>query len=128
MASSPAGTGVRSGCLAIRQKKRSDSRSPSLFRPDRLEEEPKIIARLKKGERVDHFETVRARKDGSLIDISLTISPDTATPAAKSSGPQSRQRHHRNKKMPWLSCAGQTPYSNNLRTQRATTCRNHCVP
>jgi PAS domain S-box-containing protein len=42
---------------------------------DRLDEEPKILARLRKGERVDHFETVRKRKDGTLVDISLTISP-----------------------------------------------------
>jgi PAS domain S-box-containing protein len=46
-----------------------------LIPPDRLEEEPEILARLKRGERVDHFETVRRRKDGSLVDISLTISP-----------------------------------------------------
>lgn len=43
--------------------------------PDRLEEEPNILGRLRRGERVDHFETVRRRKDGRLIDISLTISP-----------------------------------------------------
>jgi len=43
--------------------------------PDRLDEEPKIIERLKRGERVDHFETIRMRKDGSSLDISLTISP-----------------------------------------------------
>jgi PAS domain S-box-containing protein len=42
---------------------------------DRKEEEPDILARLGKGERVDHFETVRRRKDGSLVEISLTISP-----------------------------------------------------
>jgi PAS domain S-box-containing protein len=42
---------------------------------DRVEEEPKIVERLKRGERVDHFETVRRRKDGTLIDLSLTISP-----------------------------------------------------
>ena len=41
----------------------------------REDEEPGILARIRKGERVDHFETVRRRKDGSLIDISLTISP-----------------------------------------------------
>ncbi len=46
-----------------------------LIPPDRLEEEPEIISRLKRGERVHRFETVRRRKDGSLIDISLTISP-----------------------------------------------------
>lgn len=42
---------------------------------DRLDEEPAIIARIQAGERVDHFETVRRRKDSVLIDISLTISP-----------------------------------------------------
>ncbi len=46
-----------------------------LIPPDRQQEEPRIIARLKAGERVDHFETLRRRKDGSLLDISLTISP-----------------------------------------------------
>ena len=46
-----------------------------LIPPDRLGEEPEILARIRRGERVDHFETVRRRKDGSLVDISLTISP-----------------------------------------------------
>jgi two-component system, chemotaxis family, CheB/CheR fusion protein len=46
-----------------------------LIPPDRQHEEPEILARLKRGERVDHFETVRVSKDGSLLDISLTISP-----------------------------------------------------
>ena len=46
-----------------------------LIPPDRLDEEPNILARLKRGERVDHFETIRRKKDGTLIDISLTISP-----------------------------------------------------
>jgi PAS domain S-box-containing protein len=46
-----------------------------LIPPDRLDEEPRILQRIRKGERVDHFETVRRRKDGSRIDISLTISP-----------------------------------------------------
>jgi PAS domain S-box-containing protein len=42
---------------------------------DRRQEEVTIIERLKRGERVDHFETVRVRKDGTPLDISLTISP-----------------------------------------------------
>src|ERR1051325_5437065 len=46
-----------------------------LIPPDRLHEEPKILEQLKRGERVNHFETIRMRKDGSLLDISLTISP-----------------------------------------------------
>jgi len=43
--------------------------------PDRYEEEPAILSRLKKGERVEHFETKRQRKDGTLLDISVTVSP-----------------------------------------------------
>jgi two-component system sensor histidine kinase VicK len=46
-----------------------------LIPPDRLDEEPDILNRLRKGERVDHFETVRMAKDGALLSVSLTISP-----------------------------------------------------
>jgi PAS domain S-box-containing protein len=46
-----------------------------LIPPDRLSEEPEILARIRRGERVDHYETIRQRKDGSLVDISLTLSP-----------------------------------------------------
>ncbi len=46
-----------------------------LIPADRQNEEPDILARLRRGERVDHFETKRRRKDGALLDISLTISP-----------------------------------------------------
>jgi PAS domain S-box-containing protein len=46
-----------------------------LIPPDRLDEEPAILARLRRGDRIDHFETVRRRKDGTLIEISLTVSP-----------------------------------------------------
>lgn len=42
---------------------------------DHLDEEPVILSRIRSGECVDHFETVRQRKDGTLVDISLTISP-----------------------------------------------------
>ena len=46
-----------------------------LIPPDRINEETDIISRIRRGERIDHYETVRRRKDGSLIDISLTVSP-----------------------------------------------------
>jgi len=46
-----------------------------LIPPERLDEEPAIIDRLKRGDRVDHFETIRVRKDGSRVNVSLTISP-----------------------------------------------------
>jgi PAS domain S-box-containing protein len=42
---------------------------------DRRDEEVKIVERLRRGARVDHFETIRVRKDRTLIDLSLTISP-----------------------------------------------------
>jgi PAS domain S-box-containing protein len=46
-----------------------------LIPPDRLNEETEIISRIRRGEHIDHYETVRRRKDGGLIDISLTVSP-----------------------------------------------------
>src|SRR4051812_30742955 len=47
----------------------------TLIPDDRKDEEPAILARLRRGERVGHFETLRRRKDGSLVEISLTVSP-----------------------------------------------------
>lgn len=46
-----------------------------LIPKDRQDEEPRILARIRRGERIDHYETMRRRKDGSLIDISLSVSP-----------------------------------------------------
>ncbi len=46
-----------------------------LIPPGRHNEEPEIIGRIRRGERIEHYETVRVRKDGSLVDISLTVSP-----------------------------------------------------
>jgi PAS domain S-box-containing protein len=43
--------------------------------PERRDEEAGILRRLKNGERIDHFETVRLRKDGTKLDISITVSP-----------------------------------------------------
>ena len=42
---------------------------------DRIGEETDVLARLRRGEKIDHFETVRRTKDGRLVDISLTVSP-----------------------------------------------------
>ena len=42
---------------------------------ERRDEETRILARLSQGERIDHFDTVRVRKDGTKLEISLTISP-----------------------------------------------------
>jgi len=46
-----------------------------LIPPDRYHEETDILTRIRRGKRIDHFETVRRRKDGSLVDVSLTSSP-----------------------------------------------------
>jgi PAS domain S-box-containing protein len=46
-----------------------------LIPPNRVEEELAVRARMRKGESVDHFDTVRQRQDGGLIDVSVAISP-----------------------------------------------------
>ena len=46
-----------------------------LFPPDRLQEEPDIIARIRRGETIDAFETERLRADGTRVPLSVTISP-----------------------------------------------------
>ena len=43
--------------------------------PDRQTEEDEILARLRRGERIDHFETIRLTKDGREVQVSVTISP-----------------------------------------------------
>ncbi len=47
----------------------------TLIPPDRHGEEVEIVARLRRGERVEHFETIRQHKDGRPLEISLTVSP-----------------------------------------------------
>lgn len=47
----------------------------TIFPPDRLHEEAEFLRRLARGEHVDHYETVRLRKDGSSVDVSVTLSP-----------------------------------------------------
>jgi PAS domain S-box-containing protein len=46
-----------------------------LIPEDHIDEEPAILSRLRAGERIEHYETIRRRKDGTLVDISLTVSP-----------------------------------------------------
>jgi PAS domain S-box-containing protein len=46
-----------------------------LIPSDRHDEEPNILDRIRRGGRVDHYETIRQRKDGRRIDVSLTVSP-----------------------------------------------------
>lgn len=46
-----------------------------LMPPDRKDEEPAILARIRRGERIEHYRTVRRAKDGRSLDISITVSP-----------------------------------------------------
>ena len=46
-----------------------------LIPPERIGEEPQILARLRQGRTIEHYETVRCRKDGTRLNISLTVSP-----------------------------------------------------
>ena len=46
-----------------------------LIPPDHIDEEPAILGRLRAGDRIEHYETIRVTKNGRLIDISLTVSP-----------------------------------------------------
>ena len=56
-----------------------------LLPEDRPGEEEEILARIRRGERVEHFQTVRRNKNGDLIDVSLTVSP-TRGPTGKITG------------------------------------------
>jgi PAS domain S-box-containing protein len=60
------------GCLAAEAIGRPIT---ILIPPERHNEELEILARIHRGEHVDHFETIRKRKDGSLVNVSLSISP-----------------------------------------------------
>ena len=46
-----------------------------LIPPSQIDEEPTILEKLRRGERIDHYETVRVRKDGTVLHVSLTVSP-----------------------------------------------------
>jgi PAS domain S-box-containing protein len=46
-----------------------------LIPDNRLDEEPGILSRIRAGERIEHFETIRRRKDGALLDVSIAVSP-----------------------------------------------------
>ena len=43
--------------------------------PDRQAEEDEVLSRIRRGESIDHYETVRMRKDGTLVDVSLSVAP-----------------------------------------------------
>ena len=62
--------------------------------PERIAEEDQIIASLKAGHRVDHFETERRHRSGRLIWVSLTVSPITDADGKRGGGVEDRARRH----------------------------------
>ena len=66
---------ARSAFLAIWPRKSSASRMRILIPPDRHNEETAILERLRRGDRINSYETVRRHKDGSPVNVSLTVSP-----------------------------------------------------
>ena len=75
---------------------------------DRHDEERTILTRIRRGERIDHFETVRQRKHGSLIVVSLTVSPVKNADGKNRRSIEDREGHYRaeaelrSKSPPWL--------------------------
>ena len=61
-----------------------------LIPPDRLSEEDVVLGRIRKGQRVEPFDTIRWRKDGTLVDVSLTVSPIRDATARSSARRKSR--------------------------------------
>ena len=74
-ASSPVGTKERERIFGYTAEEVIGKPVTILIPEGHLDEEPTILARLRAGQRIEHYETVRMRKDGKLIDISLTVSP-----------------------------------------------------
>ncbi|XUJ36892.1 PAS domain-containing protein [Bradyrhizobium japonicum] len=61
-----------------------------LLPPDRREEGKDYLRRIATGERIEHFETVRLRKDGSPVEISVSLSPIRDDSARSSARPARR--------------------------------------
>ena len=74
-ASFKVGTQAPSGCSATRLTRSSANPSPFCSRPPNSTKNSGFLSRIRRGEPVEHYETTRRRKDGSLVDISLTVSP-----------------------------------------------------
>ena len=65
-----------------------------LIPSERLHEEDDVLRRIRRGERVEHYETVRVRRDGSEVEVSLTISPVRNAAGRDHRGLEDRPGHH----------------------------------
>ena len=112
---------------------------------DRHDEERQILTRIRRGERIDHFETVRRRKHGSLIIVSLTVSPvkdaegkivgaskiardiTEQKSEAKSKSPRSLAKQSTEARICWRPY--KQPYTfRNLELRRSQTCNRRAHP
>ena len=66
-----------------------------LAAPGREDEMPAILERIRRGEKVERYETVRRRKDGSLVEIALTVSPIRDEFGRTHRRLEDRPQHHR---------------------------------
>ena len=66
-----------------------------LIPDDRQQEEDEVLSRIRRGERVEHYETIRRRKDGTLIPVSLTVSPIRGHGRHRDRRVEDRPRHQR---------------------------------
>jgi PAS domain S-box-containing protein len=72
--------------------------------PDRQDEERTILTRIRRGERIEHFETVRRRKNGTLVTVSITVSPVKKWQWRHRRGIEDRTRHHGAEASPAANC------------------------
>ena len=91
-----------------------------LIPSDHADEEPAILERIRRGEPIEHYETVRRRKDGSLLNISLSVSP-VFDEHGRIVGASKIARDITHKNAPRPNCVGQTPIWSNLPIRRAMT-------
>ena len=63
--------------------------------PELVEDMPRILEKIRRGEKVDHYQTRRRRKDGTIIDVSLTVSPIRDAAGRDHRGLEDRPGHHR---------------------------------
>ena len=86
-----------------------------LMPPELIEDMPRILDRIRRGEKVDHYETKRRRKDGTIIDVSLTVSPirdaEGRVVGASKIGRDITQREAHRGGTCWRPNAGRTSFS-----------------
>ena len=85
-----------------------------LIPPDQIDEEPAILQKLRRGEPIDHYETVRIRKDGTRLHVSLTVSPIKDLNGI-SSAPRRSRGTSRNASIWKTHYAKRSPYANALK-------------